>query len=158
MTQTPPIEIVQADPRSPDARYCLEAYYTELSRRFDQGFDVSLSRDPDAAAMEPPLGSFLLAYLNGEPVGCVGLKGPGPVAEIKRLWVSDNARGQGLAKRLMNAVEAEAVMLGMHTLRLDTNSALPEAVKLYQSTGWKEIPRFNDDPYPDAFFEKRIGA
>jgi hypothetical protein len=41
-------------------------------------------------------------------------------------------------------------------LRLDTNSALPEARKLYRSTGWREIARFNDDPYPDLFFEKRL--
>jgi len=41
-------------------------------------------------------------------------------------------------------------------LRLDTNSALPEASRLYHSSGWTEIARFNDDPYPDTFFEKRL--
>ena len=46
--------------------------------------------------------------------------------------------------------------LGIELLRLDTNSALPEAGQLYRSTGWSEIPRFNDDPYPDLFFEKRL--
>ena len=44
----------------------------------------------------------------------------------------------------------------MTLLRLDTNSALPEAVAMYRKAGWTEIPRFNDDPYPDAFFEKHL--
>jgi hypothetical protein len=58
----------------------------------------------------------------------------------------------------MEAVEDAARDLGIRVLRLDTNSALPEAIALYRKTGWVEIPRFNDDPYPDAFFEKRLRA
>jgi hypothetical protein len=56
----------------------------------------------------------------------------------------------------MDAAENAARELSITVLRLDTNSALPEAGKLYRSSGWREIPRFNDDPYPDLFFEKRI--
>ena len=56
----------------------------------------------------------------------------------------------------MEAVEAAARDLSIHTLRLDSNSALTEALRLYRSTGWTEIDRFNDDPYPDHFFEKRL--
>ncbi|WP_274608816.1 hypothetical protein [Vannielia litorea] len=41
-------------------------------------------------------------------------------------------------------------------MRLDTNSALPEAVAMYRNAGWTEIDRFNDDPYPDHFFEKAL--
>ena len=62
----------------------------------------------------------------------------------------------GLAKRLMSEIEQTASALNIHTLRLDTNSALPEAVAMYQNAGWTEIPRFNDDPYPDHFFEKQL--
>jgi len=149
--------VEDADPRSEAARACLQAYYGELAKRFAKGFDVSLSRDPDAADMVPPRGSFLLAWSDGLPVGCVGLKGDGSgLAEVKRLWVAPAARGLGLARRLMTAVEDAAVQLGITVLRLDTNSALPEAIALYRKTGWVEIPRFNDDPYPDAFFEKRL--
>lgn len=136
---------------------CLRAYYAELSERFAQGFDVSLSRDPDAADMCRPRGVFLLATMDGASVGCVGLKGQGgPVAEVKRLWVSENVRGQGVAKHLMADIEAIAPTLGIATLRLDTNTALPEAVALYRNAGWTEIDRFNDDPYPDVFFEKTV--
>ena len=151
------IAIEEADPRGDDAKYCLGEYYAELGRRFEKGFDVSRSRDPDAADMVRPRGAFLLAMSDGLPIGCVGLKGSGgDVGEIKRLWICPTARGFGMAKRLMHAVETVARELSVKTLRLDTNSALPEALKLYRTSGWVEIDRFNDDPYPDHFFEKHL--
>jgi DNA-binding MarR family transcriptional regulator len=151
------VVVEQADPKSEAARVCLQAYYDELARRFESGFDVARSRDPDAADMVSPRGTFLLAWSDGLPVGCVGLKGGGTeVAEVKRLWVAPAARGLGLARRLMTAIEDAAHELCIGVLRLDTNSALPEAIELYRKTGWVEIPRFNDDPYPDVFFEKRL--
>lgn len=151
------VEIAVADPTDPRSVSCLEAYYGELAARFDQGFDVSLSADPEAGDMRPPRGTFLLALSDGLPLGCVGLKGTDKgYGEIKRLWISPAARGMGLARRLMAEVEAAARDLGIDLLRLDTNSALPEAVALYQTSGWTEIQRFNEDPYPDYFFEKRL--
>lgn len=151
------VTIKQTDPGSDDARYCLGNYYGELAERFEQGFDVSLSRDPEASDMVHPRGAFLIALCDGLPVGCVGLKGRGePVGEIKRLWVAPHARGLGLGKRLMHEAEDAARALSMTTLRLDTNRALPEACQLYKRDGWIEIDRFNDDPYPDFFFEKRL--
>ncbi|MGY3648885.1 hypothetical protein ACVWW2_004176 [Bradyrhizobium sp. LM4.3] len=56
----------------------------------------------------------------------------------------------------MDTAEDAARGLGIRLLRLDTNSALAEAGQLYRRSGWSEIPRFNDDPYPDLFFEKRL--
>ena len=107
--------------------------------------------------MRRPRGSFIVAMSDTLPIGCVGLKGTEHgYAEIKRLWVAPSARGLGLGKRLMDAAEDAARTLGIALLRLDTNSALPEAGQLYRTTGWREIPRFNDDPYPDLFFEKQI--
>ncbi|QAU47520.1 bifunctional helix-turn-helix transcriptional regulator/GNAT family N-acetyltransferase [Bradyrhizobium guangzhouense] len=153
------IALTEMDPRSEEARYCLAEYYAELGRRFKQGFDVSLSRDPDAKDMRRPRGSFIVAMSDTLPIGCVGLKGTDQgYAEIKRLWVAPSTRGLGLGKRLMDATEDAARTLGIDILRLDTNSALPEAGQLYRTTGWREIPRFNDDPYPDLFFEKQIRA
>ncbi|HXH47583.1 MAG TPA: GNAT family N-acetyltransferase [Bradyrhizobium sp.] len=151
------VTLDEMDPQSDAARYCLGEYYAELGRRFKQGFDVSLSRDPDAKDMRRPRGTFLVAMSDTLPIGCVGLKGTDHgYAEIKRLWVAPAARGLRLGRRLMDAAETTARELGITLLRLDTNSALPEAAQLYRSTGWREIPRFNDDPYPDLFFEKRL--
>jgi DNA-binding MarR family transcriptional regulator/GNAT superfamily N-acetyltransferase len=151
------IAVEEADPRGEAARYCLGEYYSELSRRFKGGFDVSLSRDPDAAAMISPRGAFFVATSDGLPLGCVGLKGTGSdLAEIKRLWVAPSSRGLGLGRRLIEAAECAAQKQAVKILRLDTNSALAEALQLYRSTGWTEIDRFNDDPYPDLFFEKHL--
>ena len=153
------IALTETDPRSDEARYCLGEYYAELGRRFKQGFDVTLSRDPDAKDMRRPRGTFIVAMSDTLPLGCVGLKGTDHgYAEIKRLWVAPSARGLRLGRRLMESAEASARDRGIALLRLDTNSALAEAGQLYRSTGWREIPRFNDDPYPDLFFEKRIEA
>lgn len=151
------IELSEMPADSAPARHCLQAYYAELARRFSNGFEVARSRDPEAKDMLRPRGTFVVALSDGLPLGCVGLKGGGGAdAEIKRLWVSPAARGLGLAKRLMAAAEAAARELGIERLRLDTNSALPEAARLYRATGWTEIARFNDDPYPDLFFQKRL--
>jgi DNA-binding MarR family transcriptional regulator/GNAT superfamily N-acetyltransferase len=151
------ILLEEVDPRSEVAKGCLSQYYAELAQRFSQGFEVAKSRDPEAGQMVPPRGTFLLAVSDGLPVGCVGLKGSGDkTGEIKRLWIAPHARGLGIAQQLMTAAEGRAVDLDMDVLRLDTNSALPEARRLYERLGWIEIPRFNDDPYPDLFFEKNI--
>ncbi|MBR0735664.1 MarR family transcriptional regulator [Bradyrhizobium liaoningense] len=151
------VSLNEIDPQSAEAHYCLGEYYAELGRRFKQGFDVSLSRDPDAKDMRRPRGTFVVAMSDTLPIGCVGLKGTDHgYAEIKRLWVAPAARGLRLGRRLMDATEDAARGLGITLLRLDTNSALPEAGQLYRTTGWREIARFNDDPYPDLFFEKRL--
>jgi GNAT superfamily N-acetyltransferase len=153
-TMTPVITL--ADPESSEARTCLQHYYDLLNARFESGFEVAKSADPQADLMRPPRGGFWLAHLGGQPVACVGLKGGAAYGEIKRLWVADAARGQGLAKRLMQVAEDHAKALGMTTLRLDTNAKLPEAIAMYRNSGWSEIARFNDDPYPTHFFEKRL--
>ncbi|WP_205563155.1 bifunctional helix-turn-helix transcriptional regulator/GNAT family N-acetyltransferase [Cohaesibacter haloalkalitolerans] len=149
------IEIVS--PLDPRAIVCLEAYYAELARRLKSGFDVNLSADPEARDMEHPRGAFLLAMQDGMPIGCIGLKGTDKgYAELKRLWIAPTARGMGLAQRMMREAEAKARDLGIACLRLDTNSVLSDAVAMYHKLGWSEIERFNEDPYPDLFFEKRL--
>lgn len=148
--------ITLTDPESIDARTCLQHYYDLLNARFDTGFEVAKSADPQADQMRLPKGGFWLAYVSGQPVACVGLKGGATYGEIKRLWVADTARGQGLARRLMQVAEDHARALGIGVLRLDTNAKLPEAIAMYRNSGWVEIERFNDDPYPTHFFEKRV--
>ena len=78
------------------------------------------------------------------------------MAEIKRLWICQTAARFRHCRRLMHAVENLARELSVNTLRLDTNSAFPEALKLYRTSGWVEIDRFNEDPYPNHFFEKHL--
>jgi DNA-binding MarR family transcriptional regulator/GNAT superfamily N-acetyltransferase len=146
----------EVDPRTDAAVHCLTEYYGELARRFDTGYDVHLSSDPEATDMMRPRGAFFVATSDGVPIGCGGLKGHGDWGEVKRLWVAPTARGLKLATRLMDRIEAAGREIGHSHLRLDTNSQLPEAVRMYRRLGWREIDRFNDDPYPDVFFEKRL--
>lgn len=151
------IVLEETDPSSDAARYCLGRYYAELDARFPGGFEVARSCDPDAIYMIRPRGTFFVAMSDGMPLGCVALKGEGDGhAEIKRLWVDRGARGLGLAQRLMAATEGVARSLSVHTLRLDTNRALPEAERFYRRAGWTEIERYNDNPYAQVFFEKRL--
>jgi DNA-binding MarR family transcriptional regulator len=151
------VVIEEIDPADEAARYCLGRYYNELDARFPDGFEVARSCDPDAEAMIRPRGAFFVAMSDGLPVGCVALKGEdGGHAEIKRLWVDRGARGLGLARRLMAAAEDAAKELAIDVLRLDTNSALPEAERFYRAAGWTQIERYNDNPYAEVFFEKSV--
>jgi DNA-binding MarR family transcriptional regulator/GNAT superfamily N-acetyltransferase len=152
------IEIRQVDPAHADARQCFRAYFDELDRRADSGFDPEVSSLAAPAELRPPAGCVLIAYLRAEPVGCGAVKHrPGNVAELKRLWVASSARGLGLGRRLLTELEALGRAAGARSARLDTNSALVEALALYRSAGYREVPRFNDDSFADHWFEKRLG-
>lgn len=147
----------ETDYASDIATQCLSAFAAELSERLNLRFDLKKSGDPELSQMQRPHGTFVVARLGDMPVGCVGVKGNGTaLAEVKRMWIAPAARGLGLARRLMMTAEDAARGLGIDTLRLDTNSTLFEAVSLYRNMGWTEIARFNDDPYPDVFFEKNL--
>ncbi|HEX2220561.1 MAG TPA: helix-turn-helix domain-containing GNAT family N-acetyltransferase [Gemmatimonadales bacterium] len=150
------VRIERVDPGSEEARWCVTQYFDELARRFEGGFDPARSLPNDDADMVPPAGAFLLARLDGEPVACGAVKTMAPgIGYIKRMWVADSARGLGLGRRMLAAIELEAGRLGLTTLRLETNRALAEAIHLYQSCGYLEVPPFNSEPYADHWFEKR---
>jgi DNA-binding MarR family transcriptional regulator/ribosomal protein S18 acetylase RimI-like enzyme len=144
-------------PGDPDARTCLRAYFAELADRFEAGFDPARSIPAGDAELTPPAGLLLVATLHAEPVGCGALKlhGDGP-AEIKRMWVAPSARGLGLGRRLLAELEERASDHHVRTLRLETNGALAEAIGLYRSAGYREVPAFNEEPYAHHWFEKTI--
>ena len=144
------MEVVAVDIEHPHAQHCLRAYFAELDRRFDVGFDPDTALPTDAAVV-------LVAVRGGQPIGCGALKLPeGKPAEIKRLWVADDARGLGVGRRLMAELEARAAAAGQRTVRLDTNGTLTEAIALYRSSGYREVPAFNDEPYAQHWFEKDL--
>jgi len=146
------------EPDSPDAKWCLEQYFAELDERFEGGFDAGRSIPADSGDLRPPRGAFLLARLDGRPVGCGAVKSIAPGAgSIKRMWASRELRGAGVGRRLLLALEKEAAGLGITLLRLETNRSLHEAQALYRRNGYREVAAFNDDPYANHWFEKRIG-
>jgi GNAT superfamily N-acetyltransferase len=151
------VTIDLADAASSDVQWCFEQYFAELGRRFEAGFDPTLTISAHPHELTPPHGLVLLACLRGEPVGCVALKlYPDAPGEIKRMWVAPQARGLGLGRRLLKAVEDQARAAGVAVLHLETNRTLVEAIRLYRDSGYHEVPAFNDEPYAHYWFEKRL--
>jgi GNAT superfamily N-acetyltransferase len=72
------------------------------------------------------------------------------------MWVDRPHRGLGIGRRLLEALEARAAVLGHETVRLYTNRSLPEAIAMYRRHGYAEIPRYNEDPNATHWFEKRL--
>lgn len=152
------LEIERVDPASPAARWCVDRYFEELNRRFESGFDPAASLPADDRDLMPPTGAFLVAFVDGDPVasGAVKTVSPG-VGSLKRMWVADTVRGLGIGRRMLEALEDEARTLRLTRLRLETNHALQEAIRLYLSAGYHEVPAFNADPYAQHWFEKALG-
>ncbi|MGI5213627.1 GNAT family N-acetyltransferase [Plantactinospora sp. CA-290183] len=127
---------------SPAARPLVEAALTELGTRYGgTGDDTPV----DAGEFDPPSGAFLLAYLDGEPVGCAGWRSHGEsgrVAELKRMYVAPTARGRGVARKMLAAIERSAREHGRARLILECGDRQPEAIALYQASGYQRIEDF----------------
>lgn len=103
----------------------------------------------DVATFDPPDGLFLLAYVDGLPVG-TGAWRRSPVralggtlgAEIKRMYVVPEQRGRGLARRILAELEDTAAAAGFDLLVLETGLKQPEAIALYESAGYVPVPGF----------------
>jgi DNA-binding MarR family transcriptional regulator/GNAT superfamily N-acetyltransferase len=151
------VEIAVEDPTTPDARWCIAQYVAELNTRFEVGFDPARSIPADAPELTPPAGALMVARLQGRPIGCGALKlHPGAPAELKRMWVAPEARGFGLGRRLLRELERYARAAGAAVIHLETNGTLQEAIALYRSSGYQEVPAFSDEPYAHHWFEKRL--
>ena len=151
------VTVAAEDPAGAGAAWCIEQFFAELGRRFDGGFDPVRSVPADVAQMRPPSGVLLLARRGAEPVGCgaVLFHGEQP-AEIKRMWIAPEARGAGVGRRLLRALEQHARVAGATAVRLETNGALAEAIGLYRGEGYGEVAAFSADPYAQHWFEKRL--
>ncbi|MEN9646731.1 MAG: hypothetical protein RL238_3400 [Actinomycetota bacterium] len=152
------VTLTPDDAGAPAARAAMGAYFAELDRRFTNGFDPGDALDEAASAFNPPAGVFLLGRLDGEVVACGGVQWlDDETAEIKRMWVHDRCRGMGVGRRLLEALEAEAVAAGRTRVVLDTNGVLAEAIAMYRRLGYADIERYNDNPYAQHWFAKHVG-
>jgi len=111
-----------------------------------QGFDHELTTLPERYA--PPSGRVLLALDAGVAAGCIALReiGPGPICEMKRLYVRPARRGKGLGRLLTQRLVNEARAIGYERMRLDTSHDMTAAQSLYEKLGFRRIDRYNDDP------------
>ncbi|HEY2160700.1 MAG TPA: helix-turn-helix domain-containing GNAT family N-acetyltransferase [Solirubrobacteraceae bacterium] len=153
------VELRVVDPAQPDAQGCLRAYFAELDRRSEIPFDPAKGTSAEPHELREPAGAFLIAYLRDEPAGCGAVKHrPDGSSEIKRMWVAESVRGLGIGGRLLSELERLARDRGATAVRLDTNKSLVEAISMYRSRGYREIPRFNEEPFAHHWFEKSLAG
>ena len=96
----------------------------------------------DAGEFAPPRGLFLVAYVDGTPAACGGWRAHGTDVELKRMYVAPAFRGRGLARAVLAALERTAVEAGHRRVILETGQRQPEAIALYESSGYEPVPRF----------------
>ena len=142
-TSAPPpgVTIGREDYGDDGPRFVVAQAEAELVARYGWLDDGELGLT--AAMFDPPGGAFWVARRPGDagpPVGGVGLRAVSPqTGEVRRLWVDPAWRGRGLGRALMAALEEAAADLGHTTLRLGTGDRQPEAVALYEATGWERV-------------------
>ena len=125
LIRTAVIELRVVSPNEAAVRRCLAAYFRELAERFEDGFNPDEGDTAPKQEMMPPNGFFVLAQVDGRAVGCGGLRRIDKrVGEIKRMWTAREARGLGVARRVLHELEALAREAGIEMLRLDTNRML----------------------------------
>ena len=129
----------------PDALRLIEEVQAEYVQRYGGRDDTPLEQ----AMFEPPAGSFFVGYLLGEAVATgawrrtdVPAFGAAAVAEIKRMYVVPHARGAGVARRMLAHLESTAAAAGFDALVLETGLRQPEAMALYESSGYVPVPGF----------------
>jgi drug/metabolite transporter (DMT)-like permease/GNAT superfamily N-acetyltransferase len=149
------VELRHVSPADPAAVALLSAYAEELEEREVDREGCRI--ETLASEYEHPHGAFLVLYDDGRPIACGGIRELGDgAAELKRMYVAPEARGNGYGARLLAGLEDEARRLGYERLRLDTADRLREAQALYRSAGYTEIPDYNGNTAAALWFEKDL--
>ena len=140
----------------PAGRELMGAFFDEIVPLYP-GWSPSEGPTAEPHEVTPPRGCFLVAYNSGRPIGCVAVKKLDvDIGEIKRLYVAPHARRAGVARSLLGAIEDVARELGCQLVRLDTGNKQPASLSLFRSTGYSEIPDYNDNPYASYWMEKGL--
>ena len=134
------IKIREAGFGDPDVQRLIAAALTELSARYGgSGDDTPVT----AADFTPPNGAFLVAEdETGRLLGCAGWRTHGADAELKRMFTIADARGRGVARQVLAAIEDSARERGRERVILETGDKQPEAIALYEKYGYERIEDF----------------
>ena len=138
-----------------------EAY--AIVREYYEAVGVVVRDDPESFARDyfGDGSGVWLAYDDASVVGCIALR-PLPqlerAGEIKRMYVKPEARGRGIAERLLKALEDYAAEAGYRALYLDTKDDLTTAIRFYQRHGYEPCERYNENPQATMFMRKRLAG
>lgn len=101
----------------------------------------------------PPEGNILLANVDHVPAGCVALRKVGEgICEMRRLYLRPAFRGRKIGRGLAQALTNDARKAGYNRMRLYTLPSMKEAIELYRSLGFKDIPAYGEHIIPDALY------
>ena len=136
------------DPDDDEARAAVRAYSAELDELL--GASSPTIADPDTGAYRAPRGTFLVVMDRREVSGCAALRvidvpPHGPVAEVKRMWVSRRLRGHGVGRALLERLHADARGRGLGYVVLDSRRELLDARRLYLAAGYRDIEPYGDN-------------
>lgn len=163
------ISVTEEPYDGPVAVALVQELLVDLNQRYAGTDDVEDPDDDDylaevtPAMVRAPLGTFLVAWLDGAPAGCGALKpldGDPSVGEIKRMYTVPAARRRGVSRALLVRLEAVAAELGYGRVQLETGYAQPEALALYESHGWHRITPYGHYKHSpqSVCFAKHVAA
>lgn len=141
------MEIRETTYDDPDVTALVDAVQAEYAVRYGGSGDTSPIEGNEFAV---PYGRFFLGYEDGVPVAMGGLRRhtEDGAVEIKRMYVVPAARGRALSRQMLAALEGAASELGASRIVLETGMRQPEAMRLYETSGYERIPGFGY--YKDA--------
>ncbi len=149
-------ELIETAATDPDAVALLTEYLDYRQATFPAP-GVYLRSPADPAQFVRPRGAFVLARVDGVPIGCGGVRLLDENrAEVKHLWVRPVAQGQGAGRRLLAHLESIARDLGAREAVLDTNASLTAAAALYRAAGYEPVAAYNDNPNANRWLGKPL--
>jgi GNAT superfamily N-acetyltransferase len=138
------------------SRALQHAFFAEIAGLYP-GFDPALAPSAEPDEVTPPEGAWIVAYLGDRAVGCGCFKRlDDTTAEVKRLYLEPAARGRGVGRRLLEALEEQARLAGYSRVRLDTGPRQPVALALFRAAGYRDIEDYNRNPFAGHWLEKRL--
>jgi len=155
MPALPNVEIHRATPAELSGAYLMVSEYYEAAAVQKRETQKEFLRDYFFAGS-----GFWLARSGDNNIGCIALRriAEPHSAEIKRMYVRPEARGQGVAQQLLEAAEAFALAAGYHWIYLDTADDMKAAARFYQRHGFQPCERYNDNPQASIFMRKRLAV
>jgi putative acetyltransferase len=152
------LRVASVDPRSPEAQTLIGALSKELAERYDLTDDGSGHFKPEDVLV--PGSALLIGTVGGQAVACGAFRPMDPeAAEVKRMYVAPSYRGRGYSRMILAELERLALEMNYRLLRLETGVRQPEAIALYERSGYRRIPNFAiySGNALSVCFEKQLG-